>query len=420
MKAPTSVTNMACNSTGLLGFFFAIYGLKGYSQDLSNLQLTLLLLAATALPMILCEVFVNQSYKNLSTGLDFTIRRTPNFQRIATKLIGFYTILSLLALMYSIFPEYRGEFYVAYYELLSFAVPIMVLTAIPYFSFLDCYLVNPEDSYWKLGMAILRKRDYSTENLQLLLGWMVKAFFLPLMFVYFKNDTHFLFNFDLKNILSSFTNSFDFLLRFFFCIDLLYVCIGYMCTLRILDTHIRSTEPTFLGWGIALFCYQPFWSFFSNNYLSYSDDRQWTYWLEGTPFYAAWGICILSLIGIYIWATLAFGIRFSNLTNRGIITNGPYRFTKHPAYLSKNLAWWLISMPFMISTSFQDSFRHCILLFALNMVYFIRAKTEERHLGTDPAYQEYANYIRQHGIFARTHASVPKTEMIYSHPSSIS
>jgi hypothetical protein len=26
--------------------------------------------------------------------------------------------------------------------------------------------------------------------------------------------------------------------------------------------------------------------------------------------------------GIYVWATLAFGLRFSNLTNRGIITRG--------------------------------------------------------------------------------------------------
>ena len=43
--------------------------------------------------------------------------------------------------------------------------------------------------------------------------------------------------------------------------------------------------------------------------------------------------------------------RFSNLTHRGIITNGPYRYSKHPAYLAKNLSWWLVSMPFMITVS---------------------------------------------------------------------
>ncbi len=56
------------------------------------------------------------------------------------------------------------------------------------------------------------------------------------------------------------------------------------------------------------------------------------------------------LTAIYAWATLAFGIRFSNLTYRGVLTNGPYRFTRHPAYVSKNLFWWLSVLPFMVSS----------------------------------------------------------------------
>jgi protein-S-isoprenylcysteine O-methyltransferase Ste14 len=47
------------------------------------------------------------------------------------------------------------------------------------------------------------------------------------------------------------------------------------------------------------------------------------------------------LTGIYAWATVAFGLRFSNLTYRGVLTNGPYAFTRHPAYLSKNAFWWM-------------------------------------------------------------------------------
>ena len=38
-----------------------------------------------------------------------------------------------------------------------------------------------------------------------------------------------------------------------------------------------------------------------------------------------------------------FSFRFSNLTHRGIITSGPYRFTKHPSYVSKNIAWSFVS-----------------------------------------------------------------------------
>ena len=32
----------------------------------------------------------------------------------------------------------------------------------------------------------------------------------------------------------------------------------------------------------------------------------------------------LALLVVYVWATTAFGIRFSNLTHRGIFANGPY------------------------------------------------------------------------------------------------
>jgi len=35
-------------------------------------------------------------------------------------------------------------------------------------------------------------------------------------------------------------------------------------------------------------------------------------------------IAVLLLMGGYAWATMAFGCRFSNLTNRGIVTRGPY------------------------------------------------------------------------------------------------
>ena len=109
---------------------------------------------------------------------------------------------------------------------------------------------------------------------------------------------------------------------------------------------------------------------------------------------------ILILIGIYVWATIPFGIRFSNLTNRGIFTNGPYRYTKHPAYVSKNISWWLISMPYYSLDGTPEAIRHCLLLLCVNLIYFLRARTEERHLSKDPDYIAYAEYIEKHGIFS--------------------
>src|SRR5260370_11352081 len=133
-----------------------------------------------------------------------------------------------------------------------------------------------------------------------------------------------------------------------FGLDLLFSTAGYILSLRIIDTHIRSAEPTMFGWAVALFCYQPFYSLMERQYVHYEGDIAFGRWLEPWPAVRwAWAGTISGLLTIYVLATIAFGMRFSNLTHRGILTNGPYRFSKHPAYISKNLSWWLISVPFV-------------------------------------------------------------------------
>jgi hypothetical protein len=99
-----------------------------------------------------------------------------------------------------------------------------------------------------------------------------------------------------------------------------------------------------------------------------------------------------------VLATVAFGIRFSNLTHRGILTNGPYRWTKHPAYVSKNLSWWLLSIPFIPMDGWDNLVKHSLALLCINFMYFMRAKTEEWHLSRDPTYVQYALWMNEHGV----------------------
>jgi protein-S-isoprenylcysteine O-methyltransferase Ste14 len=110
---------------------------------------------------------------------------------------------------------------------------------------------------------------------------------------------------------------------------------------------------------------------------------------------------IIALVFSYALSTIAFGLRFSNLTNRGIITSGPYRFTKHPAYITKNLSFWMVSVPFIEPLGWRIALTHCVALAAVNLLYFLRAKTEERHLMSDPDYRAYAEWIAKNGLFAR-------------------
>jgi hypothetical protein len=48
-----------------------------------------------------------------------------------------------------------------------------------------------------------------------------------------------------------------------------------------------------------------------------------------------------------------------------------------------------------------------VLLLGLNGIYWLRAWTEERHLGRDPEYRRYAAWIAQHGLFRRLRLAAP-------------
>jgi protein-S-isoprenylcysteine O-methyltransferase Ste14 len=106
----------------------------------------------------------------------------------------------------------------------------------------------------------------------------------------------------------------------------------------------------------------------------------------------------LGAYAVYVTATLSLGLRFSNLTNRGIVATGPYRFVRHPAYAAKNLAWWAGMLPWLVATAGQrdaaDTAWLLIGMVAMTSMYLWRASTEERHLGADPAYAAYRGRVR--------------------------
>jgi len=221
-----------------------------------------------------------------------------------------------------------------------------------------------------------------------LLFILVKFFFLPVMINFLLNNYSTLKAYPLKNIAASqdyFLYSFyPFALALFFFIDTLWFVFGYTFEARFLKSKVRSVEPTFFGWFVALICYPPFNSvlnsftgWYPNDYIELSHPLS-TIILR---------ISILASIGVYTWATLALGTKCSNLTNRGIVSRGPYAFIRHPAYFFKNLAWWLTVIPAMNVYAFAS-------LSVWTIIYYFRAVTEEKHLIADPDYQDYCKRVQ--------------------------
>jgi len=184
-----------------------------------------------------------------------------------------------------------------------------------------------------------------------------------------------------------------------------------MLTCKPLDAHIRSANPHMAGWIAALICYPPFVLMGNGGPLDYHrGTAEWDMWFAGNEAMLwIWGGLLVLLTAVYAWATVAFGLRFSNLTHRGIITHGPYRWTRHPAYLSKNLFWWLSVMPFLSTTgNWVDVVRNCTLLGITSAIYYWRARTEEQHLSEDPDYRAYHAWMERRGVVTRALAALTR------------
>jgi hypothetical protein len=167
-----------------------------------------------------------------------------------------------------------------------------------------------------------------------------------------------------------------------FFVDCGWALMGYTLESRWLGNKTRSVEPTVLGWAAALSCYPPYNNVLGT-YLPLENGKAWI--TDDTTLLWLRGITVALFI-IYASATVAFGFKFSNLTNRGIVSRGPYRLVRHPAYLTKCTAWWLEHLPTITLTK-------AFFLTLLCGVYALRAWTEERHLSRDPDYRAYKKKV---------------------------
>jgi protein-S-isoprenylcysteine O-methyltransferase Ste14 len=174
------------------------------------------------------------------------------------------------------------------------------------------------------------------------------------------------------------------LFSLFLLIDAAFFAFGYFFEAGFLKSSLRSVEPTVLGWFVALVCYPPFNGLLGNFVPWYANDYASFTSLKATFFMRLVGLVFM---GVYASASVALGPKASNLTNRGIVGYGPYRVVRHPAYISKNLAWWLTIIPVLSPAA--------VLSMAVwSSIYFMRAITEERHLSADPDYLAYCQNVR--------------------------
>lgn len=295
------------------------------------------------------------------------------------------------------------DFGISVRSILWTVVRLYVVLLIPYY----IYYKTPSKArtvIWYFKKVISGDPSQSQKEKTAILSWLVKLFWAPLMITWLSGHIFNMFN----NIYNTSQNialfSTDFLVFFnthFFWmaftvilfIDVFFFTLGYLLEAPFLKNTIKSVEPTLIGWGVAIFCYPPFNTHITNLIGWYSTDFP----TFANSYIHVWlNITILILMAIYSRASLALGFKASNLTNRWIITHGPYKYVRHPAYICKNAAWiiWWLPMVYLALSNNKIWFLSVLLwLIWWAFIYYLRAITEENHLSSDPEYIAYRKKV---------------------------
>jgi len=340
-----------------------------------------------------------------------------SYNRLASNYLATMSLFGIAYCYYALNPYYVNFFSstlrvvgieLSYNQILNGLVTLYAILLIPFYATFNDRIETKSRLVWR-ALSKLHDRSPTPAERVALLATMVKVFFLPLMAVWmFDNfaNLHHYGEIFLRDG-NFFPDGYWMLFNFILFVDVTFFTLAYSIEHPKLHNEIKSVEPTILGWVVALICYPPF-NGMTNEVLGwYSSDYPeiHTLWLR----YVA-AIAMLTLMFIYLWATIALNIKASNLTNRGIVTGGPYAYVRHPAYIAKNLAWWIGAMPILYGFWFKgipEFFYALFCVAAWTYIYYLRAMTEERHLMQDPDYQAYCNKVTRRFIPGRN----PRTDL---------
>lgn len=335
-------------------------------------------------------------------------------------------LLVLASFYYYCINEYgyvaQARYYQPWFQLFEFLFVLYLCLGFPY-QFLTAAFKHDvrQDAADLLGKILshsrlmfknirCRHQRFSSADKKIALGFLVKLFFTPIMSVFFFDNFHHLvsnisyiksglipelmstnyshatLNRDLTNIVPT----------LIFTIDVALAWCGYAVSSRWLDNQTNSTEPTLIGWLVCLLSYPPFRTI-PGWFISTPDEKMYLQLPDQTLVTVLAALMITSYF-LYMLPTVFFGVRFSNLTHRGIIRTGPFAYVRHPAYTAKNMAWWCVGFPVAIYSGWNHGFLSMILillgLLFMTGIYYLRAITEEKHLSIDPYYQAYCQNVK--------------------------
>ena len=175
--------------------------------------------------------------------------------------------------------------------------------------------------------------------------------------------------------------------------DTLNASMSYCIESRWIENRSRSIDMTAGGWLVCLACYAPlnnitgslfpFGPFAASKYPDsiFIQDITFIYFIK---------ILEITVLIFHVYADCSLGPSIANITFKKLQTRGLYGIIRHPGTTFKLLLWW-------VQAGFYREFWRIDFLFGhlmWNLLYILRAITEERHLGKFEEYREYMKKVK--------------------------
>ena len=379
-----------------------------YFQDsaLSHQSLSLILVLCALVPQ--CLIAFLRERRHFGPRL---IRPTKNLLGdIAIKYLGLCAGIAALFLFWWLFPFYQRLSYHPFFATAWLTLPWIMAVILAAVAYTEWRLPPVRDHAWQLGLLMTgRWREIEGPEMKTaLLALLVRGIFLPLNYCALLMSVERLRPERWDWQAMEWAESHFLIMQMLWGLLIIAIIPGYLFSARLLATHVRRADASWFGWCMTLICYPPLLNAVFREWLNYNPQgfanpilKPWIVLTEdfSVLFYLS-SITIIAMEVIHWWGESIMGIRASNLTHRGVITNGPFRLTRHPIYLSKCVGWLVIWMPFAMGGSVLEGFRLTLLWGGVCLIYFARAWVEERLLAADPDYVEYALWMDRHGPLA--------------------
>ena len=410
---PASASSFAVNLAGGAVFLASLSALQRvWPSDMVLLSVGGI--AASLLTLLAGEIFFLKSHRRERVGLRLHAHR--QWSALATKVFSFNVTLAIVLACYAYMPEYHKSYYAEFHRFIPFAFPATFIIGNLYLYCLDHRLGSPDDGLLHFGYLLTGrwKKAERAKVGEYFKSVLLRAYFVPAMYIYFmasletyvggagaylaQNAAQFP-DVPGMRIVTALMTAYFFLMT----IDALFAVIGYLMTFKAIDADVRSTEPTAAGWISCILCYTPFFEILLALWLlrDFYHNPQWFEWFAGHDMLLiVWGALAALAMCAEAFTTMTFGIRFSNLTYRGLMSTGLFRYTKHPQYVSKMLNRFLVFVPFLSLAGFAGAVWTMLLFAGLCLLYYVRARTEENHLSIHEDYALYAGLMNERSVFA--------------------